>query len=136
MEMSIRDEIDRVIEEEAKRKEKDSRRSDIVSKRKVRIQARQPPTYLAVLIGKILYKFYRKKPEPRRKPVTPGRGIEGYVDGDFYEKPKITTWTIFKEDLRNLPKKIMRGGRRKRAAEKKLPTNSKDTFDDWKDYFE
>ncbi len=134
--MSIRDEIDRVIEEEAKKKERDSRRSEVVSKRKVRMQARQPPTYLAVLIGKILYKFSRKPKEPRRKPVTPNRGIEGYVDGDFYEKPKITSWTIIKEDLRNLPKKIMRGGRKKSAKNPAPQMNSKESIDDWKDYFE
>jgi hypothetical protein len=136
MEMSIRDEIDRVIEEEAKRKEKTVRRQDVVSKRKVRMQSRQPPTYLAVLIGKILYKFHRKPREQVRKPVTPRNGMGGYTEHDFIEPPKITSWTIIKEDLRNLPRKIMRGGRKKPIKNQPKPMNSKESIDDWKDYFE
>jgi hypothetical protein len=97
----------------------------------------QKPTYFAVLIGKIIYRF--RRPPPRSRPVSPTNGIEGYVERDFVEPPKVTAFTIIREDLQNLPKKIMRGGIKKTSKgkeEKVLPTKSKDSFEDWKDYFE
>lgn len=134
--MSIRDEIDRVIEEEAKKDNRIVRRQEVLSKRKARERARLPPTYFAVLIGKLLYKLHRKPSAPRR-PVTPKRGIEGYVELPFIEEPKVTVLTIIKEDLRNLPRKLFHLGLRKKKAEpKKEIPNSNESLKDWEEFFD
>jgi hypothetical protein len=137
MEMSIRDEIDRVILEEAKSDERKKRMME--KKRPVSQMSHkdyrsrfQKPTYFAVLIGKLLYKLNKEKP---RKPVSQRRGIDGYVEHDFIEPPKITLFTIIKEDIHDLPKKFLRGGTKKKKASNNFPKSS-ESIEDWKEYFE
>lgn len=134
--MSFRDELDRVIAEEERAADRLSRKqSRTPPKRSSSYKTRfEKPTYFAVLVGKILYRF-RKPQKARQKLITPTRGMEGYVEGDFVEPPKITGWMIVKEDIRNFPKRLMRGGRKPKPPATKIPV-SKESIEDWKEYFE
>lgn len=132
--MSIRDEIDRVILDEAK---SDERKKKLMQRKagygQKGYQSRfEKPTYFAVLVGKLLYRLHREKP---RKPVSQRTGIEGYNEHDFVEKPKVTIFTIFKEDLHNLPKKLLTVGTKRKKPAPDIP-NSKESIEDWKEYFE
>lgn len=135
--MSFRDELNQVIAEEERAAERLSRKQprSAAPKRSSSYKTRfQKPTYFAVLVGKILYRF-RKPQKTRQKLITPTRGMEGYVEVDFVEPPKITGWMIVKEDLRNLPRKIMRGGKKTNPQKTQMPV-SKESIEDWKEYFE
>lgn len=135
--MSFRDELAQVISEEERAADRLSRKqSRTIPRKSSSYKTRfQKPTYLAVLIGKILYRF-RKPQKARQKLITPTKGMPGYVEVDFVEPPKITGWMIVKEDIRNFPKRLMRGGRKKPAVDSPKPVNSKESIEDWKDYFE
>lgn len=126
------------MEEEAKRQQKEIKRKDLTSRRTERIRSRQPPTYFAVLVGKLLFKFGRKPKLVRSsQQVTPQKPMQGYVERDFIEEEKITPFTIVKEDLQNLPHTLFRIGMKPKP--KKDSTNippSDESYDQWREYFE
>lgn len=119
--MGLRDEIDYLIQEEEKRQARLKKRMNPT--RRAALERRHP-TYIAVLAAKLLMKSRGLK--KRFFSEVPSNG-----DGQKITVKDVTVLDIVKEDISTLRQRVFNGN-----PEKMPKMKVKDTWEDWRDYFE